>query len=128
MTLTTLSTSTLDTIFNIIRRKEAWEKEGKAIRKMESIYAEEIKEASKQLHRTRWGDLMTVQSMNDDHLLATIKLYLRNSHDDFSDIPKKYLDEAKARPGLLEKVIAIETVIEQDGFEIPDDYSRIEEL
>jgi len=117
MTLTTISTTTLDTIFNIIRRKEAWEKEGKAIKKLEAIYRDEMAEASKQLHRTRWGDLMTVQSMTDDHLLATIKVYLSHNHDDFSDVPKKYLDEAKRRDGMLEKIIAIETVIDQD----PDD-------
>lgn len=114
MTLTTISTSMLDTIFLIIRRKEAWVKEGKAIEKLEAIYRDEIKEASTQLHRTRSGDLMTVQSMTDDHLLATIKLYLTHNHDDFSDVPKKYLDEAKRRDGMLEKIIAIETVVDQD--------------
>lgn len=117
MTLTTLSTTTLDTIFNLIRRKEAWEKEGKAIKKLEAIYRDEIREASKQLHRTRWGDLMTVQSMTDDHLIATIKVYLSHNHDDFSDVPKKYLDEAKRRDGMLERVIAIETVIEGNALD-----------
>lgn len=114
MTLTTTTANILDTIFNIIRRREAWEKEGKAIKRLEAIYRDEIQEASKQLHRTRWGDLMTVQSMTDDHLLNTIKMYLTNNRDNYSDIPKKYLDEAKRRDGMLEKIIAIETVIEED--------------
>lgn len=105
----------LDTIFAIIRRKEAHIKEGKAIEKLEAIYRDEIKEASTQLHRTRWGDLMTVQSMTDDHLLSTIKVYLSHNHDDFSEVPKKYLDEAKRRDGMLEKIITIETVIDQDS-------------
>lgn len=111
----------LDTIFLIIRRKEAWVKEGNAIEKLEAIYRDEIKEASKQLHRTRWGDLMTVQSMTDDHLFSTIKVYLSHNHDDFSNVPKKYLDEAKRRDGMLEKIIAIETVIEEtpeDDFDL----------
>ena len=107
----------LDTIFLIIRRKEAWVKEGKAIEKLEAIYKDEIKEASTQLHRTRWGDLMTVQSMTDEHLLATVKVYLSHNHDDFSDVPKKYLDEAKRRDGMLEKIIAIDTVIEQEWYD-----------
>ena len=112
MTLTTISTSTLDTVFNIIRRKEAHIKEWKAIAKLEDLYRDEIQEASKQLHRTRSGDLLTVQSMTDDHLLNTIKMYLSHNHDDFADVPKKYLDEAKSRNGMLEKILDIETVIE----------------
>lgn len=60
---------------------------------------------------------MTVQSMTDDHLIATIKVYLSHNHDDFSDVPKKYLDEAKRRDGMLERVIAIETVIEGNALD-----------
>ena len=112
MTLTTVSSSTLDTVSNIIRRKEAHIKEWKAIQKLEAIYQDEIKEASHQLHRTRSGDLLTVQSMTDDHLLNTIKSYLTHNRDNFSDVPRKYLDEAKSRPGMLDKIIEIETVIE----------------
>lgn len=66
---------------------------------------------------------MSVQSMDDDHLINTIKMYLSSSHDNFNSVPKKYLDEAKARPGVLEKIIAIETVIEQDDQDyIPDEW------
>ncbi len=122
MTLTTPTTSTLDTIFNIIRRKEAHIKEWKAIARLEAIYADEIREASKQLHRTRAWDLMTVQSMDDDHLINTIKMYLSSSHDNFKSVPKKYLDEAKARPGVLDKILAIETVIEQDDEDFEDEW------
>ncbi len=43
----------LDTVLTIIRRKEAWEKEGRAIKRLEAIYQNEISEASKQLHKTR---------------------------------------------------------------------------
>jgi hypothetical protein len=116
MTLTTISTSTLDTIFNIIRRKEAWKKEGEAIKKLEAIYQSEISKAKDALHRTRTGELMTVQSMDDDHLFNTIKMYMSTHHDNIQQIPRKYLEEAKVRPGMLEKVIAIETVIEPEEF------------
>lgn len=115
MTLTTTQDQNiLDILMVIIKRKQDYEKEGKAIKKLEAIYSEELKAIASKMHKTAGGELTLIENMTDEHLLNTIKVFLRNNHWDYSDVPKRYLDEAKKRKGMLEQLIDYEVVIEQD--------------
>lgn len=115
MNLPTVTDPTiLDSLFSIIKRRQDWVKEWKAIDKLEAIYQDELKEISKQLHTTATGETILIQNMEDDHLINTIKLILRRHHWDFKQIPKVYLNEAKRRPWILDKIIDYTPVIELD--------------
>lgn len=112
----------LDTLLVIIKRKQDHWKEGKAIRKLEAIYQSELKSIQDKMHRTKDWTITLIESMDDDHLLNTIKLFLRQNRWEFSSVPKRYLDEAKKRKGLLEQLLEYEPVIEMEDEEDDNDW------
>jgi hypothetical protein len=104
----------LSILTDIIRRKQLHTQEGVAIKKLEAIYASELKAAQDQIHRMgTWGIIM-IHDMEDSHLLNTIKLYLRQNRGEYRAIPTQYIEEAKRRDGIIEQIIAYEPVIEQE--------------
>ena len=97
-------------ILDLIKRKEAHIREGKQLERLFKVYREELIATEKELHRTRDGKIMTVQSMEDSHLINTIKTYMTN--DDILDVPDKYLKEAKRR-GIVDQVLDITMTLEE---------------
>ena len=106
--------NTLDILLNLINRKSAHIREGKAIDKLYAIYKKELKAMEGQMHSTANGTLMLISAMTDDHLFNTIQLFARKNYGDLSNIPDKFMDEAKKRPGMVERISNIESVIEPE--------------
>ena len=115
------SQNILDKMFELIKRKEAHSKEWRAIAKLEAIYDTELKSIEKQLHRTSLWDIILISNMENDHLLNTVKWQLRYHKWNYKAIPKQYMDEIKARPGLLEQLIDYEPVIEVSDVDMFED-------
>jgi len=118
MTLTTTQDQTLlDTLMTLIKRKQAHDKEWRDLDKLYSIYRKELREMEWLMHKTADGTIVIVSNMDDDHLFNTIKLILNRNHWDFSSIPDKYLQEAKRRPWMLDRILTINSVIEPEDEE-----------
>lgn len=112
MTLTTITDqSILDKLFLLIQRKSAHQKEWRAIENLEAIYDTELQAIKKQLHTTATGEIMLIKNMLDDHLLNYAKSQLRYHKWNYKSIPKAYMDEIKARPGMLDQLIDYEPVL-----------------
>lgn len=80
MTITTTENKTLmENLLTIISRREAWKKEGRDIDKLESIYRDELSQIQKQMHTQADGKIILISSMDDEHLMNTVKLIL-NRH------------------------------------------------
>jgi len=80
MTITTTENKTLmENLLMIISRREAWKKEGIDIDKLESIYRDELSQIQKQMHTQADGKIILISSMDDQHLMNTVKLIL-NRH------------------------------------------------
>ncbi len=127
MTITTTENKTLmENLLMIISRREAWKKEGRDIDKLESIYRDELSQIQKQMHTGADGKIILISSMDDQHLMNTVKLILNRHKWDFKQIPKVYLNEMKQRTWMVEKLIAYTPVIEQStiqnyGYDDDDD-------
>ncbi len=115
MTLTTITDPTLlDTLMNLIKRKQAHDREWRDLEKLYSIYKKELREMEWLMHKTADGTIIIVSNMDDDHLFNTIRLILNRNHWDFDSIPDKYISEAKRRTWMLDRILAINSVIESD--------------
>lgn len=121
MTITTTENKTLmENLLTIISRREAWKKEGRDIDKLESIYRDELSQIQKQMHTQADGKIILISSMDDEHLMNTVKLILRRHKWDFKQISKVYLNEMKQRTWMIEKLIAYTPVIEQSTIQSYD--------
>lgn len=114
MTITTTENKTLmENLLMIISRREAWKKEGIDIDKLESIYRDELSQIQKQMHTQADGKIILISSMDDQHLMNTVKLILNRHKWDYKQIPRVYLNEMKQRTWMVEKLIEYTPVIEQ---------------
>lgn len=113
MTLVTTDSeqTILDTLFLLIQRKSAHQKEWRAIEKLEAIYDTELKSIKSQLHTTSTGEIMLIKNMTDEHLMNTAKWMLRYHKWSYKSIPKAYMDEIKSRPGMLDQLIEYEPIL-----------------
>ena len=107
VTTQTMYPDKLSTVLSIIERKLAHKKEWDAIKRLEAFYENDIKEISKKLHKVN-GSFIVIDTMTDDHLFNTIKQQLVQNRGDFKAINSKYINEAKNRPQVMERVLAIE--------------------
>lgn len=114
MTITTTENKTLmENLLTIISRREAWKKEGIDIDKLESIYRDELSQIQKQMHTQADGKIILISSMDDQHLMNTVKLILNRHKWDYKQIPRVYLNEMKQRTWMVEKLIAYTPIMEQ---------------
>jgi len=107
VTTQTMYPDKLSTVLSIIERKLAHKKEWDAIKRLEAFYENDIKDISKKLHKVNWS-FIVIDTMTDDHLFNTIKQQLVQNRWDFKAINSKYINEAKNRPQVMERVLAIE--------------------
>jgi len=123
MTITTIEKQNiLTTVLSIIKRKNDHKKEWEAIAKLELFYASDIKDIQNRLHKVNW-EYITIDSMTDDHLYNTIKQALVSNRGNWERINKKYIDEAKMRPTLMERILTIDNseIVPYQGYDINDD-------
>jgi len=93
-----------DNVKALIITKQNLKKALTSIGKFEQIYADEIKEQSKNLHMTRDGAVMFIKDMTDTHLLFTVRLLVKAGHGYNSSKTKRYMTEVKFR-NLVSKCI-----------------------
>ncbi len=106
---------------NLITAKGALEKALKEVKMLESIYSDEMREYKNAMHITRAGEIIFIEDMDNEHLLNTVKLFIRGGMSYKNAGLKKYINEVKKR-GLVADILDVrgQSLDEEDDIILDD--------
>lgn len=105
----TVSETDIKKITDILNEEVAIKRRLRDIKNIKAFYQDELSELSATMHQTRDGVIMFVSQMSEDHLIATVRVYLTNGTD-LRSVPKKYLNEVEKR-GLIDKILLTSSIL-----------------
>ena len=109
----TISETDIKKITDILNEEVQLKKRLRDIDNIKAFYQDELNELASTMHQTRDGVIMFVSQMSEDHLIATVRVYLTNGTD-LRNVPKKYLNEVKKR-GLIEKILLTPSMLASEN-------------
>lgn len=117
----TISETDIKKITDILNEEVAIKRRLRDIDNIKAFYQDELSELASTMHQTRDGIIVFVSQMKDDHLIATVRMYLTNGSD-LRHIPKKYLNEVKKR-NLIDKILETQTLLASaNGLDDSDEF------